>query len=274
MEKRGYGVLVVDDEAAICRGLLKLIDWESLGFTRRTFCENGMDALRLAACERFDLLITDIRMPEIDGLELIERMRDAGLCRNFLILSAYAEFDYARTALRCGARDYLLKPVNGDLLYAIALRVSEELRNESLAQEAFESLIVTEELPPPEECAELPDGQPAGVPPKNRRKIVADMLRYTEEHYSEDITLTQMSHIFFMNPVYLGRLFKASVGESFTEHLNTCRIQKAIGLLRKDECMVYEVCEAVGYRDLNYFYKLFRKKTGMTPTEFRNSQNL
>ncbi|MBB6672473.1 response regulator transcription factor [Cohnella nanjingensis] len=109
-----YSTIVVDDEYYVRKGLIQLIDWEKSGFQVIGEAENGEDALALIRDRRPDLVVTDIRMPELDGIELIRTAADQKLDTEFMIVSGYNDFQYAQQALRHGASDYVLKPVDPD----------------------------------------------------------------------------------------------------------------------------------------------------------------
>lgn len=107
-----YTVMLVDDEPAILNSLLKAIPWREYGFDRVCTASDGKEALQLLEKNAFDLLITDIRMPNMDGLELLRNVHRRHTNTRFVILSAYDEFEYVLEALHMGAENYLLKPIN------------------------------------------------------------------------------------------------------------------------------------------------------------------
>ncbi|QJD84017.1 response regulator transcription factor [Cohnella herbarum] len=110
-----YSVLLVDDEPYAIEGLQMFVDWEHLGFRVCGVCENGVEALSAARELKPDVIVTDIRMPEMDGLELIGQLRgERGISIEFVVLSAYGEFAFAKRAMQLGVHQYLLKPVIGE----------------------------------------------------------------------------------------------------------------------------------------------------------------
>jgi len=111
-----YTVIVADDDINIREGLSSLVDWEEYGFSIIGKAENGKQVLRLFDAERPDLLVTDIRMPGMDGLSVIRSIRESGYSTACLIISAHEEFAYAKEALAYGVENYLLKPVDPDEL--------------------------------------------------------------------------------------------------------------------------------------------------------------
>lgn len=126
-----YNVLIVDDEPRICAGLSVFIDWESVGFRVLNTAGNGQEALEELKRNRYNLVITDIRMAMVDGLELIRTMHVQNPKVKVLIISGYNDFEYAREAIRYGVRGYLLKPINSDELLNSVLRIKEELDREN-----------------------------------------------------------------------------------------------------------------------------------------------
>lgn len=117
-------VLIVDDEPFITQGLSLLIDWEKEGFEIAACLENGKEALQFLEKNEVDLILTDIRMPECSGLELMEKVREQKLSdAYFIIMSGYDDFGYAQKALRMGCLDYLLKPVDGAELIEILKKI-------------------------------------------------------------------------------------------------------------------------------------------------------
>lgn len=251
-----YRVLIVDDEKAVRQGLSKLILWEEYGFTVAGSAASGRQALERIHTAPFDLVLTDVRMPGIDGIQLIEALRQEHFPGEIIILSAFPEFEYARRAIESGVSHYLLKPINDHLLVKALERVRGVLASRGPAPAP----------PAPSAACEPPSVDP---PPLASPDLMKAVLRYIDEHYNRDISLTAIADVFYMNAVYLGRLFKASTGQRFTDYLNTLRIERASELLRLPDLWIYEISENVGYHDLNYFYRMFKAKTGMTPTEYR-----
>lgn len=145
------GVLLVDDEQFVRMGLRNLIDWRSCGYEIVGEADNGEDAFRMIEENRPELVITDIRMPVLDGLELIRRVNEAGhLATKFIIVSGYDEFKYAQQAMRYGVSDFILKPVDQDELQTILLRLRRQIAKDRLilkktdviwASAIFEALI-------------------------------------------------------------------------------------------------------------------------------------
>ncbi|WP_419874277.1 response regulator transcription factor [Candidatus Pristimantibacillus sp. PTI5] len=122
-------VLLVDDEAHITRNLEKVIPWEMLGLTVGGTAKNGVEALELMEQQAFDLLLCDIRMPVMDGLELVRHIRDKAMPCDIIMLSGYQDFAYTRTAIQFGVNDYILKPIPYDELTGVIARVMSSQRS-------------------------------------------------------------------------------------------------------------------------------------------------
>ncbi|MBN2626947.1 MAG: response regulator [Spirochaetales bacterium] len=127
---REYAVLIADDEPVIREGLAELIRRSGLPYRVGALVSNGQKALDLMEKEHFDLIITDIEMPEMDGLAFIEKSRERDFSSRFIVLSGFDRFDYARSAYRFGVEDYLLKPVNREELYGILEKTAALLDRE------------------------------------------------------------------------------------------------------------------------------------------------
>ncbi|SCP99657.1 response regulator [Anaerobium acetethylicum] len=112
-----YTLLIVDDEALVRNAMSKMIDWESLGFSRILQAEDGRDALRILESEKVNMVMTDIAMPFMDGLELTKIIYEEYADIYIVILTGYGEFEYARKAIKYGVKNYILKPVGAATLY-------------------------------------------------------------------------------------------------------------------------------------------------------------
>lgn len=240
-----YKVIIVEDERAIRRGLCILIDWESIGFTVEATAEDGLEALNMLEKKNFDVVLTDIRMPKLDGLGLAREIRERNINADMIILSGYKNFEYARTALEYGVKNYILKPVDADIL-------TKTLKSIKKVRDA-----AANEYP---------------VPSGSENDIVAKIKRYIYENYKEDLSLKLFADEFHYNPAYLGRIFAGSTGMTFRNYLNLCRAYKAAKLLERGRYKVAEVSELVGYKDINYFCRVFKSVHNVPPSEYRTGK--
>lgn len=244
-------VLIVDDEPVVCEGMRQLIDWNSYGFQVCATAGNGQEALELQLKEHYDLIITDLKMPAMGGIELIRKLWELNERCKVVIISAYGEFSFAQAAMQYGVRYYLLKPVDENVLCGYLSRIAEEL-----------SAGEQEEKPDQKMMEHQYNMCTNGV--------ITEIRRYINDHYSEPLTLNSISKVYNFSPVYIGRLFKKEMGCSFNEYLNHCRINVAKKYICEGKLMIYEIGEKVGYKDSNYFYKCFKNNTGLTPKEYKS----
>lgn len=135
-----YRVLLADDEEIIREGVSRAVPWQTLGFTLDAVAEDGVQALKLVEKQRPDLVITDIRMPNMDGLDLIRALREQAPACKILILTGHGEFAYARAALQLGVYDFLLKPVELAALCGVLTRLREELDAQYSRQSELDQL--------------------------------------------------------------------------------------------------------------------------------------
>ena len=234
-------LLIVDDEELMRQKLETLLDYSLLGLRLVAQAQDGSEGERLILTHQPDVVITDVVMPGKNGLEMIADLQGKTQAK-FIILSGYQDFDYVREALRLGAADYVLKPVQ-------ALELKRVL-----------------EVQPQEEN-------------DNRRygEIVARVLSLVAEEFSDpELSLKSLcANFLFMNETYVSRLFQKRTGQKFSSYVTACRIQAAQTLLTaQPELSIGEVAERVGFGgDAKYFIEVFRKSVGVTPGKFRTGQS-
>lgn len=414
-----YKILIIDDEAIIRRGLKNIIDWESLDCVVCDEAGNGVEAIDKVKTHMPDIIIVDIKMPGMNGIELIKAVKDIVKKCKIIILSGYRDFEYMQSAIKLGAFDYILKPSKvNDIVdvvkravgkikeenqkeheinklrddaessikalqnkFLYELLVTEEVNKEEiekersicgleingyrvitvrifnvdndsenfriqgiseLFKESFESIgsILSSELSRDkfvyivqyEESTEQDNEiekkldefikqvneyysfkiyagiseygnglfelnnrlneslmdlnlKKSDIGYKDIKEEKKDMkeskvislsirktLDYINEHYSQNITLNDMAEYNGISPYYLSRLFTKETGKNFVDYVNEVRIKKAKELLREDNYKYYEIAEMVGINDSHYFSKIFKKYTGITPSEYKREK--
>ncbi|WP_054739744.1 response regulator [Cellulosilyticum ruminicola] len=125
-------VQIVDDEPIIRLGLQRLIDWEEMGFEITCIAQNGKQALEQLETERVDLIITDIEMPIMNGLDFIKEVREKDKNIEIVILTAYEDFEYAKTAIRCGITQYILKPIEEKAVMQLLMQIRQDIEEKSV----------------------------------------------------------------------------------------------------------------------------------------------
>lgn len=413
-------MVVIDDEYYIRTGIRDAIDWQSINVEIVGEAEDGEQGMDLILSEKPDLVITDIRMPFMDGLELIKRITENEISCGIIVLSGFDEFEYAQAALRNGVLDYLLKPIDKaslketvqkacqtirnrrsvqhyrqlvdegtsairtqflkDLLFDRIhdqTTVSDKIRNLELpfhngscqvicvklddyrqleyqfsvnelqdlkdhlvsllserlllgrtfmgilveiSPEEYAVLLTFLDPPAPEECeselhstlqllqkdlkdysshtvsirvssrcrdlSSLPAAYRAArlandkyIPGSNSvvwpnhqlenvRPEVQKALAFIRQHYNEDISIQQAADSLYLSPYYLMHIFKSDTGKTFHTFLTEYRMETAKEMLRTPGCRIYEIALQIGYTDVKYFNKLFKKYTSLTPSEY------
>jgi two-component system response regulator YesN len=254
-----YKVMLLDDEPWQLKGMKEMIPWDSTGFKVTYTLENPADALLFLSSEKIDVLLTDIRMPGLSGLELMERLRQNNVDTEVIFLSGYAEFSYAQEALRMGAYDYLLKPFNLEEMPSFL----EQLRLFLDKKADIASLILQDRI----------ENKITGEIQSDGEKLIKAMMEYIEIHYAAPLSLKELARNCNTNATTTERLFRKYLETTFIRHLTRVRIKKACALLRGGNNSIEEICSQVGYEDYFYFNKVFKKETGFTPYRYRKDKS-
>jgi YesN/AraC family two-component response regulator len=247
-------LMVVDDEFNIRNGLVISVPWETIGVKVVAQARDGAEALDLARQFHPDLVVTDISMDEMDGLEFTTVLLKELPRTKVIILSGYGEFAYAQRALDLKVSAYLLKPVSPeDLLVKVAEVVKEWESDRERARRLGEDKSVGEEA-------------------VGDRAVIRRARDYLESRFGDHETcLESLAGHLGLTPGYISKLFKAETGRNYTEELADLRIKKAKELLSHSNLKLSEVGVRVGYLNPQYFATAFRKATGMTPSEYREN---
>ena len=252
-----YQILVAEDEAierkVLCANLQKNLGSRCVIHQAK----NGREAVELF--ERFhpQVAILDIEMPGISGLEAARRIRESGNPCMILFLTAFDKFSYAREAITLRALDYLLKPYDEKELI---LSVEEALYLYDHRTEKVGVRVLTGETiaPREEDHTALRLGQ-----------VRENIERYIRENYNTELSMQDVARAMNYSDAYFCKLFKQCFKVNFSAYLNEDRIARARELLQTTRLNVREISVACGYSDANYFARVFKRITGMTPTEYR-----
>lgn len=385
-----YHILIVDDEPIVRKGINESINRDNLGIDTIYEADGGRQALSILDNRHVDLIITDIKMPEMDGIAFIQEVRKKHAEIPVIVVSGYSDFNYLQSAIHYGVNDYILKPIrpldlnsimetaidrieknsiplnqemilketvlcrmvsgtiskqevreklmgsgiafrkgkyqviiirpkeeytmgrlyqtasladkllirseqgaafihpNGEIL-AVLCKISDKsnssdvqnmLRNQIMEKHQILCTMMygdiveeIEELPYSYDSARkrrgLPDTETQG---REFSKLTQDVVDYIQKHYTENITLRELADCFSVNSSYLGYLFKKETGILFNDYINRCRISYVKDLLKNSTMKIYEIMEKVGILDSHYFTRIFKKYTGMTPSDYRKKQ--
>ena len=240
-------VFIVEDETVIREGFRDKIPWEQYGFQLVGDAGDGEVALPLIRKIRPDVLITDIKMPFMDGLSLSEIVKEEFPKTKIIIISGYDDFEYARQALALSAVWYLLKPVQDDELLTALLRAVSRLGAKGRGEES-----------------------PAVQ--KSREELLTDQVcQYVFAHLSERITLADIAGELHYSANHLGKIVQEVLGMNFSAYLQKTRLSYAAHLLREKKQMgVGEIAHLTGYTSSDSFARVFRQEYGLTPREYRH----
>lgn len=250
-----FRILVADDERAE-RELLSNYLKEDFGVNiDLRVVENGRQAVTMATITESDILLLDIEMPGLSGLEAAKQILDQKKDVKIIFITAFPLFSYAQEALKLGASDYILKPVNrDDLIIAVKRAMDQVDAQKQLSQVASQI-----------ENVETNSGEQENV-------LIQKVKSYLDHNYMKlDISLDSMSEMIHLNATYFSALFKKEAGVNFLDYLSDLRINAAKEYLRDPLKGASEIASLVGYDSAGYFTRAFKKRTGMTPTEYRKS---
>lgn len=250
-----YKILLAEDDADMRFIYSRMSVWKECGFVIAKEVSNGKDALAALKAEAFDLVLTDIRMPFIDGIELLGKINELGIDVAVAFVSSYDEFEYARKGLVLGAFDYLLKPVNEQKLGDMLRRVSEKL-----AEKKAENI-----------CSDYVLSALEAVGKSSDDSFTQDVCAYFSNTSCRDISVEQAAEHFGFSRDYFGKLFRRQIGESFSKFSTLVKIEYAKELLRQSGMKAYEISEELGYSSADYFTKVFKEITGVSPAQYKQS---
>ncbi len=236
-------VYIADDEVWITLGLKKLLEKLNLDVFVVGTANNGLTAKEEIGNFKPDVVFTDIRMPGLSGLELLQAIPEVSPETKVVIISGYAEFSYAKEAVQHHAYDYLVKPIKEEDLARVMGSILSDRGEVNEGQEevpAFDSLI---------------------------ENVVSEI----REHYTEDISLTSLAGKYNISMGRLSEMIKEHLSVNFSDYIASLRIQRAKELLRDDSLSIQEIAEIVGYNDYFYFTKVFKKVEGISPSKYRKS---
>jgi YesN/AraC family two-component response regulator len=280
-----YKVFLVEDEIVTREGIRDSVDWASAGYQFCGEAPDGEVALPLIRERKPETVITDIKMPFMDGLQLCRLLRETLPETKIIILSGHDEFRYAQEAIQIGVTEYLLKPIVPQELLAALCKVARQIDQERQASAHLQALQaqMADMIAQSSGHAPLNAGSGDAQAPDERQAapahdhqahshgaLIAKARSYVDAHYADtDISLGQVAAQVLLSPTYFSVVFGREVGETFIEYLTNVRIRKAIELLRATPLTSSEIGYRVGYHNPRYFYSVFRKVTGLPPNEFR-----
>ena len=256
-------LLIADDEKLEREALAELVQRRFEREVVLEMAENGRKAADTEVLWNADLILMDIEMPGMSGLDAARAVLAQRPSCRVIFVTAYSLFQYAHEAVHLGACDYLLKPVDPDELEASIRRAIRQIETER----KLEALAPIQQEQEPE--APAAPQEEGGDESSQNALVMAHVRRYLEDNYMFDISLDSVGEILHISPAYLSAQFKKYQKMNFLDCLTELRINAAKELLNDPFRSSAEVASMVGYEDASYFARAFKKRTGVTPTQYR-----
>ena len=243
-------ILVVEDEAPIREWISYTIKNISEDFELIGSANNGREAYELSLKLRPDVIITDIKMPVMDGLELSKKIKKIMPEVFIVILTNFAEFNYAKEAISFGAYEYLIKSeIRPKEIKELLFRIGERLKEKEISIK-ISSVNKREDK-------------------KKYSKTIEKAIKYIEDNYNNHISLIDVAKHIYLSHEYFSRLFKEEVGENFSTYLTLYRMNKARELIKGTDMKISQIAMEVGYSNPGYFSKNYKKYMGTSPEDDR-----
>jgi len=250
-----YKVVIIDDEPIIVEGISRIIPWKEKQCEIVATAHDGVEGDRVIRENHPHIIITDIAMPDLDGLGMIAGLKSEFPDMQIIILTGFRDFDYAQRAIRLGVLRFLLKPSN-----------LEEI--EEAITVACNNLLEKGTLPTKENYLRNLDDSDA----KNANSfIVKTALDYIEENFARKLTLADVAEKAYVSQWHLSKLLNKHTNQNFSEILNRKRINEAMKLLENPAYRIGEIAEMVGFIDLAHFSRVFKRQVGISANKYRNN---
>lgn len=242
-------LLLADDEKIERDSLrLMLIDKYPGLFEELFEASNGEDALHLALAHKPDIILMDVQMPVMDGLEAARQMREQGIQADIIIITAYPLFEYAQKAIHCKVTDYLLKPYS------------------------MKALCDTlDKLLPPGHVSKLAPTQHKAAAEQKPNELIVLVKEYIQKNYADSITLDDIAQYVGKSKFYISRLFNQYESESLSEYINRVRIANAAQMIAQG-LSVCEIAYRLGFKEPTYFSKVFKRYMHVTPSQYAEQE--
>lgn len=245
-------ILIADDEPierTIIERMIKKNFPENVEIVKAI---NGREAVKFYEEKQCQIALIDVEMPGVNGLDAADEIRRMDKDAVIIFITAFDEFDYAKRAIQVHAQEYLLKPVSEEELVT---NIEEAIW---LTQRTEKRKTVLK--------TDLQENHHENI----KMNAVADTIRdFIEKYYKEDISLQDVAGSMDYSDAYFCKIFKQCFRKSFLVYLTEFRVEKAKELLADLTINIKDVSVAVGYRDSNYFARVFKRSEGITPTEYR-----
>lgn len=245
-----YNVVICEDEDIIRKGLIFSFDFQSLNLKIAADFDNPVSCLEYLADHDADIIITDIKMPLMSGLEMIGRIENKEKYE-FIILSGHSDFEYARKAITYGVTEYLVKPLDHQLLEVSLKKAIANLNDKSLL---YNTKYQIEDISKVYRDIQIDDS------------LFQSIIAFIKENYMHKIVLDDVANALNYSVSSIKNKLKEH-DLTFNTTLNRYRIFKSIQFMKVDDLPNYQIAEMVGFSDYKYFCSIFKKYTGFSITE-------
>lgn len=247
-----YRVMIVEDERIIRQGIVGILERFGEGMQVYLECSDGQEAWEKFCTDPPDIVITDVVMRGMSGLDLAERIRQVNDQIPIVILSGYSDFSYAQKAIHHNVSEYLLKPVNIKQFVAVLSRLKAQL-DEQNGERSDDSTLED---------------------PLMRSQIIRRAQEYIQNHLGDDLSLSVVAEQVNISNNYLSSLFKLEMNQTYSAYITQKRMEKARYLLDNSDFKIYEIAEICGYNSVNHFIGVFKKLVGVTPAQYKKDRGL
>lgn len=249
-----YKILLVEDDIALHYVYKRMKIWDEKGFCISDIAKNGKEALKKLDVQKFDMIITDIRMPVLDGIGLLKKISEYGMDIYTVILSSYDEFEYAKQAMIYGAADFIVKPLKEKELEEVLERAKKQLAGDSQKEDLFNKIndhIVAD-------GGKIED-----------KTFLGRILEYIMKYITENKTMEDVALYMELSKDYFGKLCKSKCNITFKQIQTITKMEYAGYLLCNSNIKIYELSEQLGYSTPDYFSRIFTETMGMTPKKYK-----
>ena len=239
-----YKFVIVDDDDIVCESISSTIDWEHFRFDEPVVFSNCADALEYLQNHRTDVVMTNIHLEPISGIELAQQLKEFSEQTLVVFFTDSKDFNDDFAAIKLGVFDYMLRPATPDQF--------TELMNKLL--------LYLDNWPNRTVSRDINEGW---------ESIISMAQKYIDDNLCNNIRLESLAEYVNMNPTYFSRYFKKHTNQKLIDYITSQRIKRAVDLMRDPTLKIYNIGYQVGYKNLQHFYKIFKQNPGYTPNEYR-----
>ena len=239
-----WKVMIADDEHYMLEAMENLIDWEKMDCQLVYKAQNGKALLDEVKRNLPDIIITDIKMPLVNGIDVTKYVYENALPTQVIILSAYADFLFAQEAIKYDVCGYIIKTSVIEMLPGMIQKAIKKLESSYQEIEKENEEYYSDD-------------------------IFGRLQKYIADHYMDKLSLSQIATEIHANGSYLSRLYKTKTGQNLFDSINRMKLEKAKEYMHQGK-RIYEIAQMVGFDDVSYFSRVFRKHEGCSPREYEN----